>query len=137
MAAIVHPGRTPGLAQPQPKPRHLRLVPPPRRHRLPDGIYWRRRMAVLIVGVVLLAAVAAGIGVLRGVANAPAPVAPATVGAGAASPDIHVVQPGDTFWSIARALQPTGDVRPLVDRLVSAHGGGPLQVGDRIALPGG
>ena len=35
----------------------------------------------------------------------------------------HVVvvgAPGDTYWSIARRLQPTGDVRPLVDRLAAA-----------------
>jgi hypothetical protein len=46
-----------------------------------------------------------------------------------------VVQPGDTFWTIARRLDPKGDVRPLVDRLVSAHGGSALYVGERIALP--
>ena len=33
-----------------------------------------------------------------------------------------VVRPGDTFWTIARRVQPTGDVRPLVDRLVAGHG---------------
>ena len=56
--------------------------------------------------------------------------------AGSASASVpHVVQPGETLWTIARALQPRGDVRPLVDRLAKAHGGAALQVGDRIPLP--
>ena len=51
-------------------------------------------------------------------------------------PVVYVVQPGDTLWSIARRLQPTGDVRPLVHRLERANGGARLQVGDRLALNG-
>lgn len=47
----------------------------------------------------------------------------------------HVVQPGDTLWSIARRAQASGDIRPLVDRLAAQTGGRPLQVGDRITLP--
>jgi len=47
----------------------------------------------------------------------------------------YVVQPGDTFWSIARAIDPEHDPRPLVDRMVAAHGTAVLRVGERIALP--
>jgi hypothetical protein len=46
-----------------------------------------------------------------------------------------IAQPGDTFWSIARDLQPEGDVRPLVDRLVRANGGATLHVGERVVVP--
>jgi hypothetical protein len=66
----------------------------------------------------------------------------ARVGSGAlTAPDrpgaaqAYVVQPGDSFWSVARRLQPHGDPRPLVSRLVAAHGGPVLHPGERIALP--
>jgi hypothetical protein len=45
-----------------------------------------------------------------------------------------VVEPGDTLWVIARRLQPKGDVRATVDRLVKANGGADLHVGERISL---
>jgi hypothetical protein len=48
---------------------------------------------------------------------------------------VHVVQPGDTFWSIARSLEPAGDVREVVDRLIAVHGDATLEVGERVALP--
>ena len=47
----------------------------------------------------------------------------------------YVVQPGDTLWSIARRLQPDGDVRPLVDQLVDLNGGTDLAVGQRLPIP--
>ena len=47
----------------------------------------------------------------------------------------YVVQPGDTLWSIARRLQPDGDVRPLVDQLVDLNGGTDLAVGQRLPVP--
>jgi LysM repeat protein len=47
---------------------------------------------------------------------------------------VYVVQPGDTYWSIARHLQPGGDVRALVDKLSSEHGGAPLQPGEQLPL---
>ena len=51
------------------------------------------------------------------------------------SEQVHVVQPGDTLWTIAKSLQPEGDVRRLVHRLAAERHGTPLQVGERIALP--
>ena len=60
---------------------------------------------------------------------------------GAAAPAVrraasgYVVQPGDTLWSIARRLQPEGDIRPLVDRLVDLNGGADLAVGQRLPIP--
>ena len=47
----------------------------------------------------------------------------------------YVVRRGDTLWSIARALQPEGDVRPVVDALAAARQGRPLEVGETIVLP--
>lgn len=49
----------------------------------------------------------------------------------------RTVEPGDTLWSIARRIQPEGDVRPLVDRITSTRGGRPLQVGEEITVPTG
>ncbi len=46
-----------------------------------------------------------------------------------------VVAPGDTLWSIARSLQPTGDVRPLVDQLAAANGGAAIAAGERLVVP--
>ncbi len=48
---------------------------------------------------------------------------------------VYVVQPGDTFWAIARRLQPGEDPRPLVARLVAAHRSAALVAGERLALP--
>ena len=36
---------------------------------------------------------------------------------------VVIVKPGDTLWSIARKMQPTGDVRPLVDRIATLNNG--------------
>ena len=83
-----------------------------------------------------LAAVSIGLGALGGSPlPAPEPSRPLVLRAGAA-PAVHVVAPGDTFWSMARRLQPEGDLRPLVDRLVAQHGGAALQPGERLRLPG-
>jgi nucleoid-associated protein YgaU len=48
---------------------------------------------------------------------------------------VHVVTPGDTLWTIARSVQPTGDVRPLVQQLAAVRHGAPLQTGERIVVP--
>jgi LysM repeat protein len=48
---------------------------------------------------------------------------------------VHVVVAGDSLWTIARALQPEGDVRPLVQQLTELRHGRPLQLGEKIVLP--
>jgi Tfp pilus assembly protein FimV len=48
---------------------------------------------------------------------------------------VVLVQPGDTLWSIARGLQPTGDVRPLIDRIAELNGGHSLIAGQTLMLP--
>jgi hypothetical protein len=45
-----------------------------------------------------------------------------------------VVQAGDTPWSIARALQPDGDVRRLASEIQRAYGDDSLHVGERITI---
>lgn len=61
--------------------------------------------------------------------------ATAPAGANVVAGSFVVAQPGDTLWSLAREVQPSGDVRPLVAQLARAHGGSALRAGDRIALP--
>jgi hypothetical protein len=133
MAAIAYPEFRPQSAP----PRHLRLVPPPQpAHRglSRPTMYRRRRVAVVVALFLavffLVLAARAALGALGGGPLA-APEAPA-VGAGGAA--VYVVQPGDTYWSIARSLQPSGDVRALVDQLSATHHGAPLQPGEQLAL---
>jgi hypothetical protein len=103
-----------------------RLLPLDRPVRLPDVVYRRRRLLGLGVALVLAALLLAGLSSLQsgpgGFAGHPA----ATV--------TYVVQPGDTVWSIADALAPEADPRPLVDAIVEANGGAGLVVGQRLVL---
>lgn len=134
MAAVVTPPRTTtGSGRP-----HLRLVPS---HGIAEAaepveplFSPQAVLAAIVVSLVLLVgAVAVGRGAFAGFApDAPsaATQVTGTVGAGPAV----VVRPGDTLWSIARDLQPTGDIRPLVDRLVAANGSTSIAPGDRITL---
>jgi hypothetical protein len=48
---------------------------------------------------------------------------------------VWIVHPGDTLWSIAKAVDPAGDVRPLVDRLAAEAGTTVLYPGEPIAIP--
>ena len=127
MAAVAypHPARRPQA----PARRHLTVVPPPARRRSRSSIYWRRRVAVLVLLLLVVVAARAAVGALGGGPLA-APETPAARGGVAA----YVVQPGDTYWTIARRVQPTGDVRALVDRLSSEHGGAPLQPGQQLVI---
>lgn len=47
----------------------------------------------------------------------------------------YVVQPGDTLWSIAERLDPTGDPRVIVGELSAEIGGDLVRSGQRIRLP--
>ena len=133
MAAIAYP--TTGSC-PAPRPQ-LRLVRPPRRGR---DIYRRRRFAVLVLLVVIVFAVVGAVTAARAAMGAigggplTSPASPlARVQPVAATS--YVVRPGDTLWSIAGAVHPSGDLRPYVDRLAAQLHGHPLQAGQRIALP--
>ncbi len=146
MTALVHPipvGRRCGAA-----PRRLQVVPAPpsaghpTAGRRPTAAQFRRRRAVVsLVAVVLLGAgLALGVpGDVPLTTSGRAPAAgPGTVGgAVAVATAPYVVQPGDTLWEIARALQPTGDVRPLVQRLDTGRDSTPLRAGERLEMPPG
>ncbi len=103
------------------------------------AVYHRRRVVALVLlvavsAIVLLGISTVGARVLGATATA-APVVASAPGASTAGPArIHVVQPGDTLWTIARSMQPEGDVRPLVDQLAERHGGAGLRVGERLDL---
>ena len=102
--------------------------------RPPAGRFRRRRVGALVFSVAALVfSVAALFGAVRAVA---------AFGAGPASgierrPTIHIVQPGETLWSVAQSLRPTGDVRGLVRQLEKLNGGSSLAVGQRLVLPDG
>jgi hypothetical protein len=92
---------------------------------------YRRRQALAAGSVAALSAVASLVLGALGGGSLTAPERPLPVPAG----QVYEVKPGDTFWAIARSLDPGGDPRPLVDRLVAAHGGPVLVAGEQILLP--
>src|SRR4051812_31796716 len=115
MAAVAYPIPHDRRVPPQ---RALRLVPQSERRRvsrpLPPRTYARRRAAAVLLVTGGLLPGRAGLGFLGGgPPPAPEPLSTATPAAARSV----VVQPGDTLWSIARRLQPEGDVRVTVQRL--------------------
>ena len=105
---------------------------PPTPQRTPAVVYRRRRMVAVLVAATLAAVLVLAVGGLVGSftgTGSSVPERPVSAGA------VYVVQPGDTFWDIARRLEPSSDPRPLVARLVAAHGSPVLVAGERVALP--
>ena len=92
---------------------------------------YRRRQALAAGAVAVLSAAASVVLGALGGGPLTAPERPLPVVAG----QVYEVQPGDAFWAIARSLDPAGDPRPLVDRLVAEHGSPLLIVGEQIRLP--
>ena len=111
-------------------------------------IYRRRRLAVLVaaLSVVLLAVLLtslAGSSTASDVRISPSeapivrePSAYGASGQGVPARAVYVVQPGDTIWSIAHDLDPSGDARATVDRIVALNGGAALEPGQRLRLTG-
>lgn len=87
----------------------------------------RRRRLTLTLSLALVAAAWAG---------------PAVRALGSPGPPVrvsrtsYVVRDGDTLWSIARRLSPSGDPRPIVDALATANGidAGVLVPGQTLVL---
>ena len=99
---------------------------------LSAATYRRRRLAAVAVVVGLAFAAWAALGALGGVLTAPVrSTPPPATGEGVTVVD---VAPGDSLWSIARRVQPEGDLRPLVDRLAASHGGAAIQAGERLVV---
>jgi LysM domain len=138
MAAIIEPRRH--HAYPAPRPA-LRLVTTDGRTveaPVSLGLTPAHAVAAVIgLALVVLLSIAVSTGALAGLAPAPAgSAASGPAAAAAAGPTTELtVEAGDTFWSIARQLQPTGDVRPLVDELIDLNGTTMLQPGARITVP--
>lgn len=90
----------------------------------------RRRLTGLVATALLALVVGAAANTLLRDGESARPMRPlSAVGDG-----VYVVQPGDTLWSVAERLAPSGDPRPLVAELRSRHGGVDLQPGDRIEV---
>jgi LysM repeat protein len=93
---------------------------------------WRR----LLPGVATLVALAgiwAGAGLLSAVHARPLAVLPGSVKAPGGY--VYVVRPGDTLWSIATRLDPSGDPRTLVAQLEAQVHTDKLVPGSRITVP--
>ncbi|MGC9962946.1 MAG: LysM peptidoglycan-binding domain-containing protein [Acidimicrobiales bacterium] len=93
---------------------------------------WRR----LLPGVATLVALAgiwAGAGLLSAVHAHPLAVLPGSVKAPGGY--VYVVRPGDTLWSIATRLDPSGDPRTLVAQLEARVHTDALVPGSRITVP--
>ena len=138
---VSHPRPSAVAPWPTPVARPRVHVPPALgRAGVPVAVYRRRRIAVALVGVALLALASSLVVALSVRVAAATDVRPATVSAPASitgpAPTTYTVRPGDTLWSIARRLQPEGDVRPLVDQLAERNGGAALQIGQRLDLGG-
>ena len=131
MAAILEPPSGRALSRPRPPfavhegGRSPRMV----------AIYRRRRACACVVALILLAGLGSVARVaLVAVAPTPPGSGPAVTLAAGTDTATVTVSTGDSFWSIARQLRPTGDVRPLVDHLADVHGPGSLQPGDRLTV---
>ncbi len=109
-------------------------VPRPLPVRAPVAMYRRRRAVALLAATTVVLCLWLAVQGLLGAFGSGARAHPTAVPA-AAGEAVYVVQPGDTFWDIARMLRPDGDPRPVVARLVAAHGSPVLRVGERIPLP--
>lgn len=96
------------------------------------AVYRRRRVVAAVLAAVVAAAVLllanAVVARTAGGGN-PHPVA------GTSETAVHVVQPGETLWSIAQDLRAGTDVRLVVDRLIDLNGHAPIVVGQHLQLP--
>jgi hypothetical protein len=91
--------------------------------------YVLRRVLVASVAVVVVLVLAQLLGTVAG------SLAGAVDGPPATSGRVHVVQPGDTVWSLAGDLAPGVDRRVAVDDLLALNGERPLSVGQELQLP--
>lgn len=94
----------------------------------------QRAPAAAVVALLALLSVGGPLaGLVAGTTTAPETSRPAPAPAPAGA-SVHVVQPGETYWSIAAGAGPPGDLRPRVDALMAANGGRLLRAGDRLVV---
>ena len=86
-----------------------------------------RRTGLFVLLAGLVGALSVPVSALAG--TGAAPTASLTQGS------TYVVRSGDTLWSIATRLDPTGDPRSIVGQLASETGSDTVVVGEHIRLP--
>lgn len=142
MAAVIVPSPQPRPAfgtAPRPVTRplgrpDLRVLPGGRSAQAMAATYRRRR---LVAGLLLLTLLAVGWLAVDAVAGAAGRFA-APQSAPIDGPTVVVeAGPGDTLWTLARQVQPSGDVRPAVEAMIAERGGSSVQVGDEVRVPAG
>ena len=142
MAAVIipspqpHPASGPArrpVARPVGRPA-LRVLPGGRSSQAMAATYRRRR---LVAGLLLVTVLAVGWLAIDAAAGAAARLA-APQPAAIEGPTVVVeAGPGDTLWTLAREVQPAGDVRPAVEAMIAERGGSSVQVGDEVRVPAG
>jgi hypothetical protein len=143
MAAIIHPDLSPALDaqewadEPFERPQLVVIEGgslAALRRRQPAAVYRSRRRVAAALVVLALALASLGVRALLPAGAEPTP-APAAAAPATAAASVVVAAPGDSLWTIARRVQPDGDVRPLVDAMRDANGGATLQAGQRVLVP--
>ncbi len=101
--------------------------------RLPPHVYRRRRLGVSV----LLAMTVFMISLFGGELVGRITEKPGSTPAGAAGETtVYMVQPGDTLWSIAKIVTPSGrDIRVTVHDLKNLNGGSNLIPGQQLIVP--
>jgi LysM domain len=90
----------------------------------------RRRRTLLVLMGLLLGVLALPLGGAGGNSHAPGSAL-----AGSGHPAVYVVRPGDTLWTIAQRVDPTGDPRPLVAQMEARLGTDTVVPGEEVRLP--
>jgi hypothetical protein len=90
----------------------------------------RRRLAAVALLVAMVVGLALPVSALGG-----KPLPDGAAAAPLVAHTYYTVRPGDTLWSIATRLDPSGDPRPRVTQLATETGSDTVLVGKRIWLP--
>ncbi len=138
MAAVLSPAPSlrpapTGWRAPAPRPA-LRVLEGGRSARAMAPVYRRRRVLAALVLVTVLVVGWQLVQAATGVAAGWSAPTPATID----GPTVVVeADAGDTLWTLAREVRPTGDVRPAVEAILAERGSAELEVGDRVRVPVG
>ncbi len=103
------------------------------RKRRRAAIARRRRLLSYLVSAAILAATWGIGGALAGLHASRIAVLPGTVHTSGGY--LYTVRSGDTVWSIATQLDPSGDPRPLVAQIDAHLAGTAIYPGERILVP--
>ena len=99
----------------------------------------RRLAAASVLSVLLAVSMSVAAAALGGGADA------ISLSSAAGAPSaVHVVEPGESLWSIAAGLEPAGDPRAMVQRLIELNesqdapvAAGQLRIGQELIVPSG